>query len=62
VKLICTDVKTKIDKYKNIKSKARPNLNPKYDTSVIKALLGYDTNIISGSGTSNMIEVSFHSG
>lgn len=64
VKLISTDVKAKLDKYKTIKSKARPNLNPKYDTSVIKAILGYDVNIISGrgSGTSNMIEVSFHSG
>jgi hypothetical protein len=62
MKLISTDVKAKLDKYKTIKSKTRPNINPKYDAEVIKAILGYDTNIISGSGTSNMIEVSFHSG
>jgi hypothetical protein len=62
VKIISADVQAKLDKYKTIKSKTRPNLNPKYDAEVIKTILGYDANIISRSGTSNMIEVSFHSG
>lgn len=36
VTLISTDIKAKIDKYKTIKSKSRPNLNPKYDADVLK--------------------------
>jgi hypothetical protein len=42
VKLISSDINAKINKYKNIKSKTRVNLNPKYNEQTLKAILGYD--------------------
>ncbi len=60
VKLISADIQAKINKYKNIKSKTRPNIPAKYNIEALKAILGYDANILSG--TSNMVEFTFHSG
>jgi hypothetical protein len=57
VKIISDDVKAKLNKYKHIKSKTRVNLPQKYDTQLLKSILGYDTNITTENN--NMIKFSF---
>lgn len=59
VKLISDDIKNKLDKYKNIKSKTRINLNPKFNSEVLKSILGSEINL--NSSSSYMVEFSFSS-